>query len=170
MFYENIDYNYNAGRVFWAHGIEITVNFPAQYSDIVSWHYCVMTVILPSQPYCTLYCCHYEELLKVDVFTYIIHTVLYKDEVNVKCVCCCCFLQTSSIKYAGNIININDQTFTAYKGPAFTDREAYCTGDTSTLNNVGGSVSSIIITGEDAWTIYRYSMKEQVYIPVFHPF
>ncbi|XP_045608221.1 uncharacterized protein [Procambarus clarkii] len=36
MYYENTDYNVQAGSVYWVHGIDIGVNFPNDYIDITS--------------------------------------------------------------------------------------------------------------------------------------
>ncbi|KAK7081124.1 hypothetical protein SK128_027950 [Halocaridina rubra] len=36
LYYENVDFNAIAGRMYFVHGIEIDVNFPSEYSNIVS--------------------------------------------------------------------------------------------------------------------------------------
>lgn len=71
------------------------------------------------------------------------------------------------MKYAGSPAFLNDDTLTVFEGVAFTGREFYCPGDTSSFNELGGTVSSIIITGLSPWTIYRY---ELVCVPLFHNF
>ncbi|KAG0701252.1 hypothetical protein GWK47_025339 [Chionoecetes opilio] len=36
IYYENVNYNLSPGKVYFVHGIDITVNFPAEYSDVTS--------------------------------------------------------------------------------------------------------------------------------------
>ncbi|XP_037798371.1 uncharacterized protein LOC119593494 [Penaeus monodon] len=36
LYYENVEYNQASGRVYWVHGIEISVDFPQEYSNMCS--------------------------------------------------------------------------------------------------------------------------------------
>merc|ERR1712212_911288 len=60
----------------------------------------------------------------------------------------------TSLKYAGSPYDYRDDTWTVYSGEGFTDQEHFGNSDAANLGSLGDDVSSIIITGNSAWTFY----------------